>query len=289
MNKKEVKAEIEQLLTLQAMTRSYAELSSERMKKVRSSVVSARDFIISLDVVFQEVRKAYRRQILVLSKKKKGGKVTFLAHNGKTVAVLLSANTGLYGGIVKRTFDLFAKEVADGKSEAAIVGRLGRSLFLQNWPDRAYSFFEFPDHGFTRRDLAALIAHLVAYEEIHIYYGKFASIVNQTPEMFNIKAETPVSDLEFKEKVYTKYLFEPTIEQILAFFETEMFTSTFEQTVNESQLAKFASRMIAMDVAYENIGKKLTTTKIMALRVAHDILGRKQLNLISSMTKWRKF
>jgi F0F1-type ATP synthase gamma subunit len=68
-----------------------------------------------------------------------------------------------------------------------------------------------------------------------------------------------------------------------------MFTSTFEQTVNESQLAKFASRMIAMDVAYENIGKKLTTTKIMALRVAHDILGRKQLNLISSMTKWRKF
>src|SRR5258708_4594826 len=103
--------------------------------------------------------------------------------------------------------------------------------------------------------MSLLIRHLVEYEEIHIYYGKFKSIVSQTPDVIIISSETDIS--EIKKTKTVKYLFEPSLEKILMFFEIEMFSSVFEQMVKESQLAKFASRMFAMDAASQRIKRNL--------------------------------
>ena len=39
----------------------------------------------------------------------------------------------------------------------------------------------------------------------------------------------------------------------MEFFEAEIFASLFEQTIFESQLAKFASRMTSLELRVENI------------------------------------
>ena len=109
MDSKTLNSQANYLETLQRLTSAYAEISSSRMKKVRGSVLSARDFLESLDEIFQEVRKSYRKEVMQLSKKKKGDNITFLSHNGKTVAVFLSANTGLYGELMQKTFNKFIK------------------------------------------------------------------------------------------------------------------------------------------------------------------------------------
>lgn len=283
MDKKTLNNEVNYLETLQKLTSAYAEISSSRMKKVRGTVLSARDFLESLNEIFQEVRKSYRKEVAKLSKKKGNDNITFLSHNGKTVAVFLSANTGLYGELMQKTFNKFMHEVEDNQSEATIIGRLGLSLYLGRKPNAAYTYFDYPDYGADKQKLSEIVRHLVQYEAIHLYFGKFHNVISQEPEFSDISAESTIGDEDQAGVEEVKYIFEPTLEEILIFFETEMFSSVFEQALIESQLAKFASRMLAMDRASQNIRESLRGVQLDRLKMNHRLINKKQLNSVSSL------
>src|SRR5688572_10154721 len=221
---KEAQERINELSALADLSRAYAEISSGRMMKVRGVVIRTRDFLAQITEIFEEVRRSYRNEVLKLLKRRRtkaGQQVTFLAHNGKTVAVLLSSNTGLYGEIVGKTFNLFAEEVkSSSEVEVTIIGRLGRSLFISRFPNRPYTYFELPDSYVEKQSFIDVIKHIVQYEQIHIYYGKFYNIVSQKPEVHNITAETPITRESSESEIGPKhkYIFEPTLGEILGFF-----------------------------------------------------------------------
>ncbi len=71
------------------------------------------------------------------------------------------------------------------------------------------------------------------------------------------------------------------------FFEKEIFASMLDQTVRESQLAKFASRMVALNRAGENIKSSLDISVIQKRVIDHALANKKQLNAISSISLWK--
>lgn len=283
IDEKEIAEEINQMKGLQNLVRVYEEIASFRMKKVRDSVLKNRKFQNEINEVFKQVRESYAREARLLAKKRgvKGSeKITFLAHNGKTVAVLLSANTGLYGDIVHSTYNTFIEDVRKSNSEVTIIGRYGLSMFLAEEPNRPYTYFDLDDSGVTIEDLDKIIKHIVQYEEIHVYYGEFVNVISQRANMLVVSAEISLKE---EVKVQTPYLFEPTLENILMFFETEIFASVFDQAVREGQLAKFASRVMAMNKSDTNIIEKLKQLRIEKLKISHKAANRKQLNSLSSL------
>lgn len=277
------------LKTLQTVARAYTEIAAARMRKTRNSVILNRDFVAALNDVFIDVRASYAQEVMKLAIKRRGQEgITFLAHNGKTVAVLLSANTGLYGDIIEKTFHLFLKEVQEKREdfEVAIVGKLGLALFQSVMPNQPYTYFDIPDTNITPNHLSQLIGHIVQYEEIRVYYPTFQSAVKQLPSKYIISAETPLSELQEKGGRKTKYLFEPSLKEILVFFEKEIFASLMDQAVRESQLAKYASRIITLDRSGENIKKNLKILKLDRLKIDHRLKNKRQLESISSMNLW---
>lgn len=282
MRDEQLASQTQSLEVLKNVALAYSRIASVRIRRERESVLSNRLFQSEVAAVFKEVLASYARQAKKLLKDRGGeGGVTFLSHNGKTVAVFISANTGLYGDIVQRTFELFRQEIeTSSEVEVTIVGRLGRSLYLGLYPDRPYTYFDLPDWEATQEDLAEVVRHIVQYEKIHVYFGRFENIAYQSPDKTEIAAETPLAELG-EEK--TKFYFEPTLEEILQFFETEIFASVFEQVVRESQLAKFASRMMAMDQASVNIKRRLALMQLEDLRRSHRRENRRQLNSLASI------
>ena len=281
---KEIKKEIVEVSSLETLVEVYGEIASVRMMKIRDFVLKNRNFMGSINSIFQDLLAAYTKKLSDLvraGKIKKGGKVTFLAHNGKKVAVLISANTGFYGEVVQTVFRKFLADIRREDIEVTVIGKLGRSLLLEAEPKRPYTFFELPDYGVDQKKLSEAIRHLVQYEEIRVYYGKYQSVVTQKPEKFSISAGTPVYESATAPKV--SYLFEPSLEEILMFFETEIFASLFDQSVRESQLAKFAARILAMDKAAENIKKKLNLLGLQRLELSHKSFAKKQLNSLSTI------
>ena len=173
---KNISKELTQVSSLKVLTQVYGEIASIRMRKIRGFVLKNREFLASIENIFKDALDYYAKKLsdlVIQGKIKEGGKVTFLAHNGKTVAVLISANTGFFGEVVKETYRKFIEDIRKQDVEVTIIGRLGRSLFLEEEPNHPYTYFELPDYGTELTKLSETIKHLVQYEEIRVYYGKF--------------------------------------------------------------------------------------------------------------------
>lgn len=280
----ETKEAVKQLTVLSSLTQAYTQIASARMVRVRDKVVEARIFLAKINDVFQKVRVSYIRQVRELARSRKISnqeKITFITHNGLKVAVLISSRTGLYGEIIPKTFNKFLNAVRNENMEVVIIGQLGLNLFRQAEPHRLYTYFDFPDYGFNDSDFARIVEHIVQYEEINVFFGKYESVLHQVPDREVISAEISLNEDIQKTKV-AEYIFEPSIEKILVFFESEIFASVFEQTIRESQLAKLASRMISMDNATNNIKRELKAREIEILRYRHMLDNKKQLNSLSA-------
>lgn len=289
MNQQNYKNELNELQVLRIITQVYSQVASYWMKRTADSVISSRDYLAEINQVFITVFGAYAEQLHKLAHNKFGkkGRITFLAHNGKKVAVFMAANSGFYGDILKRTFEVFLKDVRENGYEVTIVGKQGVALFLGEEPNHPYTFFDLSDERIDQNQVVDLVRHLVQYDEIRIYHGKFINFLTQEPAVFQIPSD-PYPNLKPGEKVEQQhYLFEPDIESILVFFEKQIFTSIFEQTIRESQLAKFGSRLQVMDRSGENIKGRIHKLQENNLRYIHQEANKKQLARYASMALWK--
>ncbi|MCL5970227.1 MAG: F0F1 ATP synthase subunit gamma [Patescibacteria group bacterium] len=296
-SKKDILAEIDRLFSLRGMVEAYEEIAASRMRRIRDSVLKNRDFLFGLNEVFHQVQKSYKSEIERLMKTKKlkdKSKITFLKKNGKKIYILLTSNSGLYGSIIRKTFNLFLENIKKENCDAAVIGRLGKEMFEAEKLNSNVTFFNFPDNKIDYDQFKKIMDHILQYEEIDVFHGQFQTVITQKPVMSSISGtEIPGIKKEEVDKAQAKqinlrYLFEPSLEKIMAFFETEIFSSIFEQTIHESELAKFSSRMVVLDQAVENIRGSLTKTEYLMRKFKHRRGNRKQLSRLSGMMLWNR-
>ncbi len=251
---KELKEELISLEEFLTMVEAYEEISALRMRKVKKSVLKRREFMQGLNEAFAYIAFSYK----VFKKNvKKGSKQEILNTNGKTALVFLSSNTGLYGDIIRKTFDLFMTDVAKNKdADLVVAGRLGKNLFDGSNVKRPYTFFEISDTGVDERALKGVVSHVSAYSEVVVYHGVFRSILSQEPKSTHVTGEV-LKITESAEEYNVPFLFEPNIKNVAEYFEKQILSLIFEQALFESSLSKFASRMVSLDSAAANINQKI--------------------------------
>ncbi len=270
--KRQLETEKLGLVEIKSLVEAYEEIAAGQMQKVRSAVLTAREFLGGLAEVFGEVKFNYP-----VERKKR---------LGKTVAVWISANAGLYGDIVERSFDLFADYLAKNQAEAVVVGRLGTKMMADRLPKQLYNYYDLEDGRVEVEDLGLIMRYLLQFQKIVVFYGQFKSLVNQVPVATSVSGDEIYQGGQGGQGKH-RYLFEPKIAEVLEFFEGQMLTTMFEQTVHESQLAKFASRLMSLDGAVENIDKKVGQLGQAGVRLKHRLDGRKQLSRIAGISLWQ--
>lgn len=295
MQQHKLKQEIETVESFRFLAQAYEEISVIKMQGVRSLVLKTRDFLEGISDVFYDVKSSYKRQIAIIMKKAAKEKkslqtpLSAFQKNGKSVVVLLSANTKLYGDIVPRTFTLFMETIAKTNDDIVIVGKLGRELFAEADTKKPHTYFEVPDTKIVFEDLKPVVAHIFPYEQVTVFYGKFVNVINQTPTAASISGEkTFATQEEGQPQVQTKFLFEPTLNKVLQFFESQIFSALFKQSVHESQLARHASRIRAMESALENIHDHLASLHGQQKKLRRLLAGKKQNEALSGISLWHK-
>lgn len=282
-SKKELSAEIEYLSTLKNIMETYEEIAASRMQRIRSSVLQGRDFVFEINTIFQHVKHSYKRQVETLMKKRKNKdplKFSFLSRNGKILYVLVSANTGLYGNIIRRTYEAFLEHYRRQKADIAIIGKLGVQYFRQDFPKTSYTYFDFPDTSIDEESLKKITQFLIQYQQVIVFYEQFLNVVSQEPIATNISGDQLPWEQTGPE---IKYLIEPSLEKVLQFFEKQIFASIFEQTLFESELAKFASRMVSLDSATSNSRTKLKQTIFLLDKLKHRTMNKKQAETVTGL------
>lgn len=302
-NKKVILSEIEFTHTFKLIAQAYEEIAVMKMRKVRNSVIKTREYLTKLSDVFFDVKKAHKR-IEELQKKmkenidkKQSGKDLKIKDatvkvKKPSVSVFLSANTSLYGDLINKIFRLFLEKSQKDDSDIIIIGRVGRRLYEESSHSKKYLYFEIPDEQITVESLKPVIFHLVEYQSILVYYGKFESIVTQVPTISNVSGDqpysTPPDGADKSKSLGLDFLFEPSLETILVFFEELIASSLFRQTVHETQLARLASRVMSMEQAQQNISVQLKRLRSSQIKVNRLDQQKKQLERLAGISLWNR-
>src|SRR5258708_7377513 len=113
---------------------------------------------------------------------------------------------------------------------------------------RPYEYFEIPDATVDVVHIKKLMEKFLQYEKVNVFYGKFGNVVKQSPIESSISGED-IFETETLSQVprEDRFIFEPTLQKIFHFFETQIMANLFSQTLLENQLARHASRVNAME------------------------------------------
>ena len=222
----------------------YEEVAATKMQRIRADILVSRDFFDGLMKVSEDV--GLDLENLKLEKAR------------REAAVFVSANTGLYGDIVSKTFSLFMDYLKDKDPDIFVIGKLGSEMLKKTLPGKRFETVEISDEKIEMDKFSAVNKVLMNYEKISVFYGRFGSIVNQYSHASVISGEI-VKEYQKgktwdkrKNKTSLKYFYEPDVKKVSEFFGNEILTATFEAMLRESQLAKFGSRLMYLDMAIDS-------------------------------------
>lgn len=299
---KELRENISAVSTMGMVVQAMQEISVMKMQKERNGVVQTRFLLDRLTDVFYDVKTNYRKKILkIVNKKNKNiEEQSSFVKNGKSAAVLLSSNGKLQGDIIGKVYKHYIETVQNTNDDIIIVGKVGKAMYESSKSKRPVQFFEIPDSDVKIEHLKDLVVTLINYQKVDVFYGKFESIMTQNATVSNVsghKTEDNIQNLLYNEAdekdtkgqpkdSYKHFLFEPSLEDILQFFETQVFASLFKQTVSEAQLARYGSRIRSMGEAIGHIDTEKKSLLNRERRTKQMINNKKQIERLSGVMLW---
>jgi len=149
-------------------------------------------------------------------------------------------------------------------------------------PAKEAIYFELSDSYADKENIAKILSYVIDYKDIMIFHGLFVDMLKQEPKMQVLTGEEALEKKGIAIK-HRDYIFEPSLEALVAYFEQEILRSMFKHAVHESSLSKYASRMISLDRATERINDKIDESKMIYQREKHRTQSRKQNSTLSSI------
>jgi len=282
-NRKELTQDFEFMTILKALALAYQDISIMKMQQTRAVILHARDYVTKLKDVVEAIQRA---EVFsnVNSKHSDSKKKPY-------ATVIITANAKFHGEIMRRIFDAYIKEhreEADG--DIFIIGKIGKEYMHEYNNNKLYTELEVSDIDISMQDLRPFLQKLLEYKHINVYYAIFRNLVVQEAthtDIANVELLTPDEiDRIRNEPNKPMYLFEPTFEEIFSFVKNNALALLLLQTVYETQLARFASRMKAMDTLIQNIDANVDKLKVSQRKLNRLIENNKQLDRISGVALW---
>lgn len=285
----EIREEISLSRSLESLVSTYEEIAVMRIQKIRKSVLATRAFRQDLTGVFADVRSSRKAEVLKLLRKKRLAEK--FSYNPKSqIKVLMTAQERFSGGLTAAVVYELIDSIKNNPTDLIVVGDAGRDILVKLRPEIKFKYFDLPDFSEPASALLPIARELQNYENISLYYGRFVNLVDQIPARTRLFDEATVQQTVGVKQVDRRqqyYLFEPTLEEVVDFFNRQIFAMLFKQTVDESRLAQLGSRITAMEQASQNIDKRLKGLVVRQRRVSRQLNNTKQRQQMAGMALWR--
>jgi len=278
---KEIKERLKAIANIEAVTKTYQEIANLRMNKIRQEVLDNRELTEELSRVYTLAKKAYVSQF----KNKKATKTreSLIKRRKQRVVVFLSCNERFHGTLILDIWKELFNFLTENKADLAVVGRIGKYLAERGRFGHKMFYFDLNDDEPEKERVKGIIELIKNYREIIIFHGRFQTILLQKVAQSDISGGT-IQEKELGE--IRNYLFEPSPEAVLDFFETELISAFFNQTILEHQLSRYATRMIAMYQATGSAKERRRELEIEQKKITRQLLNKKQIEMFSGFQLW---
>jgi len=277
-------------MEMHELVQATQEITVMKIQKVRQSALETRKYMEGIFDIFYDVKSAERQMIqkLLEQRGRKRQEIDEETNKKKSVIVFISTNQLFTGDIIAKVFHIFAEEVRKETSEIVIIGKIGKRLFEQAFGDTYHFLYSEISISHPEPELLKpLVSTLLQYQRIDIFEGKYVSLVDQRPVTVNISGETSLmEERSGAAESKRKFLFEPSLENIVTFFETQITATLFRLTLDESRLANLGSRITTLESSLNNLEREVTILERRRKVLARGIQNRKQLQRLAGISCW---
>ena len=278
---KEIKEKLKAIANIETVTKTYQEIANLKMNKIRQEVLNNREFTDELSRVYTLTKKSHSSQ--VKNGNKAGAKKPADKRKKQRITVFLSCNERFHGTLILDIWKEILSFLTTNKSDLAVVGRIGKYLAEKSKFGHKIFYFELDDDEPEKNRIRGIIDLIKNYREIAVFHGRFQSILFQKVVQSFISGE----NIEEKELGEIKeYLFEPSPEAVLEFFETELISAFLNQAVLEHRLSRYATRMMAMHQASQNAEERKRKLEAEQKKLTRQLLNKEQIEMFSGFQLW---
>ena len=272
---KEVEDNLEAVSAIKTIATTYQEISQKEMSNIRDKALKNRKFISKLGEVYVTTKRAHME--------KEDANMEILQKEKDEVTVFLSANARFYGALLWDVWAETKKHLEKTDSDLVVIAENGR-FFAQNSDGvDDFTYFDLKDEEPDEEQVKKIIEFIKKYKKITVFHGEFENILKQSSKKTVIPGKLP-DDIEGEST--EGFLFEPSTEEILRVFETELLTAFFNQTFLEHRLARHATRVVAMHQAGENAKERQENLKMRLTRMKRKELDKKQFEITGPLQLW---
>lgn len=256
-NARQIKQRIKTAKNISKITKAMEMVSASKMRRAQAQALATRPYTRALQESLQRLANEVNTDVH-----------PFLTphENGIDVAVVISTDKGLCGGLNQNLFKEAAKWLKDNKdSKLVVVGRKAIAFANVYGLEVHAQFSDLPDTVGINDTVA--ISSLVSkafldqeFKTVSVIYMDFISTLVQkvrTTQLLPLPKEVSdtLSGEDKESKESTEYLFEPSPEAILNDLLTYYLENTVYQSFLEAKASEHSARMVAMKNASENAGE----------------------------------
>jgi ATP synthase F1 gamma subunit len=268
----ELKAELDDAMTLKLISQAFAETAAAKLAKIRKNFEKNKQF-------YEEIGHLYR--LVQTNANKAHIKENRMKKVGKDLGVAITSNQRFYGNINMSIMHQFTADMKKKEADVMVIGNTGRDFMKTAEFGRKYEERQFAKDYPTEAESKTFLDYIKDYKSVYLYYPKFMSLVRQEVGIIDITEISTSEEKMIEEEV--NVLFEPELTQIYEFFETQIRALLFLRVMLEADLARTAARLLTMSGAEERSDEMIKTKKLQLRKIQLSILNSKLLETFSSM------
>jgi F-type H+-transporting ATPase subunit gamma len=279
---KAIRKRISSVRNTQQITKAMKMVSAAKLRRAQDAAVAARPYAEKMTELLKNVaaRVAIEAHPLLQTREEK-----------KIDLVLFTSDRGLCGGynanLIRAAEAFIRRHAPDKEVELTLVGRKGADHFRRRRAPIADRYLNVlttaPD------ELAAaigqkLISRFINRETdaVYILYSHFRSALSQVPTLEKLLPVSLSATDDAEPQQLTEYLYEPSIEQLLASLLPRITDVAVQRALLEATASEHGARMTAMDSATSNASKMIGSLTLQMNRARQASITRELMEIVGT-------
>jgi len=279
---KAIRKRISSVRNTQQITKAMKMVSAAKLRRAQEAAVAARPYAEKMTELLKNVaaQVAIEAHPLLQTREEK-----------KIDLVLFTSDRGLCGGynanLIRAAEAFIRRHAPDKEVELTLVGRKGADHFRRRRAPIADRYLNVlttaPD------ELAAaigqkLISRFINRETdaVYILYSHFRSALSQVPTLEKLLPVSLSATDDAEPQQLTEYLYEPSIEQLLASLLPRITDVAVQRALLEATASEHGARMTAMDSATSNASKMIGSLTLQMNRARQASITRELMEIVGT-------
>ena len=272
------KQELEDFRTVRFVSSTLLEISAGRIRELRTEFEKNQIFYKEVSSLYSTVKANAIRE---------GDIETPISKKQKVAAVAMTSNSRFYGPLNRKIMDTFMHAMGESVRDCIVIGATGRRYMEATQNTKPCQYLTFNDDHPSMQEMRQFLVTISTYDQVFVFYPRFVNAFTQDVAILDIHH---ASGDNASLKTHTEkidYIFEPELPKILRFFETRVRQLLFYRAMLETDLARTAARLVAMQGAEERADTVIEKVRVSIRKEKETFDTMRLLESLAGIAQWK--